>query len=95
MAFLIGSLAYGGVWLAVALLFSTLFRSPATSALATLTLWLVFSIFWPMLTPLMANAVAPVDPFDAMTAVANAEWSQAISRLSPNTLYGEMTLARS
>ncbi len=28
------------------------------SALRTLTLWLVFSVFWPMLTPLLANAVA-------------------------------------
>ncbi len=93
VAFLIASLAYGGVWLAVALLFSTLFRSPATSALATLTLWLVFAVFWPMLTPLIANAVAPVDVFNPATAIANAEWQQAVSRLSPNTLYGEMTLA--
>jgi ABC-2 type transport system permease protein len=93
VAFLIASLAYGGVWLAVALLFSTLFRSPATSALATLTLWLIFSIFWPMLTPLMANAFAPVDVFEPASALANAEAQQLISRLSPNTLYGEMTLA--
>jgi ABC-2 type transport system permease protein len=93
VAFLISSLAYGGVWLAVALLFSTVFRSPATSALATLTLWLIFSVFWPMLTPLIANAIAPVDLYYPATAVSNAEWQQIISRLSPNTLYGEMTLA--
>lgn len=93
IAFLIASLAYGGVWLAVALLFSTLFRSPATSALATLTLWLVFAIFWPMITPLVANAVQPVDVFDPASAVANAQAQQLVARLSPNTLYGEMTLA--
>jgi ABC-2 type transport system permease protein len=93
LAFLVGSLAYGGVWLAVALLFSTVFRSPATSALATLSLWLVFTVFWSMLAPLIANAMAPVDVFDPATAVANAEWLTAVSRLSPNTLYGEMTLA--
>ncbi len=28
-----------------------------------------------------------------MTQIHQAEWQQAISRLSPNTLYGEMTLA--
>jgi ABC-2 type transport system permease protein len=93
LAFLVVSLAYGGVWLAVALLFSTLFRSPATSALATLTLWLVFSIFWSMLTPLLANAFAPVDVFNQASAVANAQAQQLISRISPNTLYGEMTMA--
>lgn len=93
VAFLIASLAYGGVWLAVALLFSTLFRSPATSALATLTLWLAFSIFWPMLMPLLANVFAPVSVFDPASALANTEAQQVISRFSPNTLYGEMTLA--
>jgi ABC-2 type transport system permease protein len=90
IGFLIASLAYSGVWLAAALLFSTVFRSPATSALAALTLWLLFAVFWSMLTPLIANAVAPVDPFDASTAVANAYWSDGISRISPNTLYGQM-----
>ena len=55
VAFLIASLAYSGVWLAIALLFSTLFRAPATSALAALTLWLLFAVFWGMLTPLIAG----------------------------------------
>jgi ABC-2 type transport system permease protein len=93
IGYLICCLAYAGVWLAVALFFSTVFRSPATSALASLTLWLLFAIFWSMLTPLIANGIAPVDPLDPMTQVHNAYWSEGISRLSPNTLYGEMTLA--
>jgi ABC-2 type transport system permease protein len=93
LAFLICSLAYGGVWLAVALLFSTLFRSPATSALAALTLWLVLTIFWSMIAPLLAGVFAPVDPLDPVTAVRNLELERAVARISPNTLYGEMTLA--
>ncbi|CAN5318263.1 ABC transporter permease subunit [soil metagenome] len=93
VAFLVCSLAYGGVWLAVALLFSTLFRSSATSALAALTLWLLFAIFWSMLTPLVAGALSPIDPFDQSTAIANAQLGSAVARISPNTLYGETTLA--
>lgn len=93
VAFLLCSLAYGGVWLAVALLFSTVFRSPATSALAALTLWLLFTIFWGMLTPLLAGAIAPIDPYDRASIIANADLVAAISRISPNTLYGETTLA--
>ena len=93
VAYLLCSLAYGGVWLAVALLFSTLFRSSATSALAALSLWLLFAVFWSMLTPLVAGALAPIDPLDPMTAVHHAEITQIVSRISPNTLYGEMTLA--
>jgi len=92
VTFLICSLAYAGVWLAVALLFSTLFRSPATSALAALTLWLLFTIFWSMLAPLIAGALAPIDPLDPMSVVSNAELQQGISRISPYTLFGEMTL---
>jgi ABC-2 type transport system permease protein len=93
IGFLLASLAYAGVWLAIALLFSTVFRAPATSALAALTLWLVFAVFWPMLTPLIANFVAPVDPLASATALANAQWASGISRVSPNTLYSEMMLA--
>ena len=93
LAFLIASLAYAGVWLAISMLFSTLFRAPATSALAGLTLWLVFTIFWSMIGPLVAGAIAPVDPFDPTTAVHQAEIAHAIARLSPNTLFGEATLA--
>lgn len=93
VAYMFGCLAYGAVWLAVALLFSSMLRAPATSALAALSVWLVFSVFWPMLAPVFANVVAPVDPFDVTSMVNNAEWQSIIQRMSPNTLYGEMTLA--
>jgi len=36
LGFLVATIAYGGVWLAVALLFSVVFRAPATAALAAL-----------------------------------------------------------
>jgi ABC-2 type transport system permease protein len=92
-AFLLTSLIYSGVWLAVAMLFSTLFRAPATSALAALTLWLVLTLFWGMLSPLVAGAFVPIDQFDPSTAVHQAELAHAMARLSPSTLFGEVTLA--
>ncbi|THF56118.1 ABC transporter permease [Ollibium composti] len=93
LAFLFASFVYAGVWLAVAMAFSTLVKSPATSALCALTLWLVFTVFWPMLTPLVAGAVAPVDLLDPMTAVHQIAVQQGLARISPNVLYGEATLA--
>ena len=93
LAFLFSTFVYAGVWLAVAMAFSTLVKSPATSALCALTLWLVFSVFWPMLSPLIAGALAPVDPLDPMTMVHRIDLQQAIARISPNVLYGESTLA--
>ena len=44
LVFLAIAVFYGGVWLAVAMLFSVLFRSPATAALLSLGLWLFMSV---------------------------------------------------
>src|SRR3984957_19751430 len=52
--FLLVTIAYAGVWLALALLFSTLFRSAATAALAALGLWLFLTILWPLMMPYLA-----------------------------------------
>lgn len=89
IAYLATTLAYAGVWLALAIAFST--RSPATSALAALSVWLVLTVFWNMIAPLIASAVAPIDPLDPMTVVAQYQTQQAVARLSPQTLYGEVT----
>nr|WP_295465075.1 ABC transporter permease subunit [Mesorhizobium sp.] len=88
---LAATLAYAGVWLALAIAFSTVIRSPATSALAALSVWLVLTVFWGMIAPLLAGAVAPIDPLDPVTILTQFEWHQAIARFSPQTLYGEVT----
>lgn len=91
VSWLAATLAYAGVWLALAIAFSTLIRSPATSALAALSVWLVLTVFWGMIAPLAAGIVAPLDPFDPMSILNRFEWQQAIARISPQTLYGEVT----
>src|ERR1700686_3401508 len=58
LGFLVATIAYGGVWLAVALLFSVIFRAPATAALAALGVWLLFALFWSVVTPLVATLIA-------------------------------------
>jgi ABC-2 type transport system permease protein len=91
LAYLAATLAYAGVWLALAIAFSTVIRSPATSALAALAVWLVLTVFWGMIAPLIAGAIAPIDPLNPMTVLAQFEWQQVIARISPQTLYGEVT----
>jgi ABC-2 type transport system permease protein len=96
LMFLIVAIAYAGTWLAVALLFSVIFRSPATSALCALGVWLMFSVLWPIIAPFLAQAIAPQDPVAALfgiPSVAQMQWEQSLSRLSPNTLFAEATLA--
>jgi len=92
IAYLAATLAYGGVWLALAITFSTFIRSPATSALAALSVWLVLTLFWGMIAPLIAQVISPADPFDPMSLLSQFETQQMVARLSPQTLYGEVTL---
>jgi ABC-2 type transport system permease protein len=86
--FLLVTIAYAGVWLALALLFSVLFRSAATAALVTLGLWLFLTLIWPALAPAIVAALAPTSDEETMVLAA-----QYLSRLSPSTMYGEIVLA--
>src|SRR5262249_59671528 len=60
--FLLVTIAYAGVWLALAMLFSIIFRSAATAALVTLGLWLFLTVIWSALAPAIAAVVVPPDP---------------------------------
>ncbi len=91
IAYLAATLVYAGVWLALAMAFSTLIRSAATAALAALALWLILSVFWSMIAPLVAGVLSPVDQYNPMTLLSNFETQQAIARISPQTLYGEVS----
>ncbi|MCG6858748.1 MAG: ABC transporter permease [Salaquimonas sp.] len=90
IAYLAATLVYAGVWLALAMAFSTLTRSAATAALTALSLWLVLSLFWGMIAPLIADLVSPADPYNPMSVLTNFHVQQAIARISPQTLYGEV-----
>ena len=92
-AFLIAAIAYGGVWLGLAMLFSVQFRSAATAALASLAVWLLFAFFWNMVVTVITPIIAPVDPYNPMSVLYTVEVGQALSRLSPNTLFAETTMA--
>ena len=92
-AFLIAAIAYGGVWLGLAMLFSVQFRSSATAALASLAVWLLFAFFWNMVVTVITPIIAPVDPYNPMSVLYTVEVGQALSRLSPNTLFAETTIA--
>ncbi|HVX98222.1 MAG TPA: ABC transporter permease [Pseudorhodoplanes sp.] len=96
LCFLVVAVAYAGVWLALAMLLSVIFRSPATAALVALGLWLFLTVLWPMLAPAAAQAIAPPDPrFTALGLPSpdTLEWQLALQRLSPSHLFAETVLA--
>jgi ABC-2 type transport system permease protein len=87
---LVVTVFYAGVWLAVAMLFSVVFRSAATAALAALGLWLFLTFIWPMLSPGFA-ATFGGGPVTSPTELLNQlAVQQAFARLSPGALYGEI-----
>lgn len=90
--FLVLTIAYGGVWLALALLCSIVFRQPATAALAALAVWLFFTIFWGILSGMLAQAITPVRIGLPQEILAQAQAQLALGRVSPNTLYAEATI---
>jgi ABC-2 type transport system permease protein len=93
LVFLFASIAYAGVWLALALLLSIVTRSPATAALVCLGLWLFLTFMWPIIGAVAANIIAPPDPRFALFGLpdpATYEWQQMLARVSPGVLYGEV-----
>jgi ABC-2 type transport system permease protein len=92
--FLLVTIAYAGVWLALAMLFSIVFRSAATAALVTFGIWLFLTFLWPAaLAQMVAAIIAPPDPGYAALGLptpATVEWGQILSRLSPSTLFDEV-----
>nr|HID12680.1 ABC transporter permease [Anaerolineae bacterium] len=91
--FLLMTIFYGGIWLALALVFSITFRQPATAALSSIAVWLFFTVFWGIIAGLLAQVVRPVEFGFLEEVLAQARLEMALARLSPNTLYAEATLA--
>ncbi len=91
IGFLVSSIAYGGVWLAVAMLFSVLTRSPINSAVCSFGLWLLLTFLWPILVSFASSALAatPESIATGQQSLFQIELQLGLSRLSPNTLFME------
>ncbi len=61
LIYLVLSILYISFWLGAAILFSVVFRSTATSALASLAVWIVLSFFIGLGGSLLADAIAPMN----------------------------------
>ena len=90
--YLLISIVYISFWLGVAILFSILFRSTATSALAALAVWIFFSFFVSLGANVLANAFAS-DSANASpeTIMRQAKIVRAFVLASPMQLYTDAT----
>jgi ABC-2 type transport system permease protein len=84
------SVVYGAFWMSLAVLFSVFFNRTATSALASIAIWIFLLLFMSMIARLIAGAVVPIDQNSTAEQIVRfEEIYRMISRISPNTLYAE------
>ncbi len=92
LIYLIISIIYISLWLGVAILFSILFRSTATSALAALAMWIFFSFFIPLGATVLSSSMATQTlETDTEKIVNQAKIVKAFSLVSPMELYTDAT----
>jgi len=91
--FLLLTIFYGGVWLAMGMVFSVVFRQPATAALASIAVWLFFMVFWGIIASVLAGSLMPIRAGFLEEWLAQRQLEMTLLNLSPNTLYVNATLA--
>jgi ABC-2 type transport system permease protein len=95
IVYLVISILYIAFWLGISILFSVIFRSAATSALAALAVWIFFSFFVSLGAGVLADAVAPISQtgstLDANAIVKHEQIQRVVSSFSPMTLYSDAT----
>jgi ABC-2 type transport system permease protein len=93
--YLIASILYISFWLGISILFSVIFRSTATSALASLAVWIFFSFFISLGAGFLADAMAPIGQssagMDPNMVIKHEQVQRTISLFSPMTLYNDAT----
>ena len=89
--YLIYTVIYICFWLAMSMLFSVFTRHAATSALASIALWLFFAIFMSLLAGIIADGIYPMqnEYQQAYNALNNANLNAGLNRISPYYLYSE------
>ncbi len=89
--YLVITILYICLYLAIAMAFSVFCRHSASSALASIALWVVFAIFMSLIAGFVANLLYPVntDYQQMVNSLKNYTCEQYINRLSPYYLYSE------
>jgi ABC-2 type transport system permease protein len=92
VVYLVISIIYISFWLGVAILFSIIFRSIATSALAAFAVWIFFSFFVSLGATIVADAfVSEVGTSSQEAIIKHAQIQKTLSLLSPMGLYMDAT----
>jgi ABC-2 type transport system permease protein len=89
--FLALSIVYVAFWLNLSILFSVKFRQAATSALAGISVWLFFSVFYNLIINLIAKAFSPSPMATEYQVIGYQKMLLNLMRISPSQLFSEGT----
>ena len=90
MAFLALSIVYGAFWLGLAMVFSIFFRRVATSALASIAIWIFVIFFMYVFAALIANMIVPVNQqTTTQDLFRNQQITINVMHISPGTMFEE------
>ena len=89
-SFIFVSILYGAFWMSLAIMFSVFFKKTATSALASIAIWIFLFLFMSLIAGLIANAIVPINDNSTVADVTKFDTLyRMISRINPGTLYSE------
>ena len=89
--FIITGIFYVAFWLNISILFSLCFRQAATSALASIAVWLFFSVFYAMIVNVVAKALSPSGMVSVYHQISYQKFILGLMRLAPSELFNEAT----
>jgi ABC-2 type transport system permease protein len=91
--YLVISIVYVSFWLAIAMLSSVVFRSIATSALASIAVWVFFFVFTLIGPATLAKAFAPINQAgaDSEKVILHQRIMEGVRLSSPMGLYSDST----
>lgn len=91
LAFILMSILYVAFWLNLSILFSVLFRQPATAALSAIAVWLFFTVFYPLIVNLVTRSMEPPQTAMPQQIIAFEHFRMSLMRVMPNQLFSEAT----
>lgn len=90
ITFILVSILYGAFWMSLAILFSVFFKKAATSALASISIWIFLFLFMALIAGLIAKSIVPISADATIAEVTSYDnLYMMISRINPGTLYSE------
>lgn len=91
ISYLLVSVMYIAFWLNLSIFFSICFKQAATSALAGISIWLFFSVFYNMIMNIVGKSLSPHPWATEAQVIAFQKFMLNLLRISPIELYNEVT----